>query len=92
MAAHFPFKVDHAQVDRLRGGFMIVFGVIIIAERILLPHISCSNPKDIFAQLALVAVLFISVGGIYLLRGILLKSQHGKRREKHANHASRAGK
>ncbi|HNX29674.1 MAG TPA: hypothetical protein PKN87_09750 [Syntrophomonadaceae bacterium] len=63
MAAIFPVKVDHA---KWIGWGLIIFGIIVIAERILLPHISWEIQG--YLRTGVVAILFI-LGGIYLLRG-----------------------
>lgn len=63
MAAIFPFQLDHA---KWIGWGLIAFGVIVIAERILMPLISWEIQG--YLRTGLVAILFI-IGGIYLLRG-----------------------
>lgn len=61
--AIFPFIMDHS---KWIGWGLILFGIVIIAERILLPHISWEIQG--YLRTGLVAVLFI-LGGIQLLRG-----------------------
>jgi len=62
-AAIFPFLKDHT---KWVGWGLIVFGVIIISERLLLPLINWEIQE--YLRTGLVAVLFI-LGGIQLLRG-----------------------
>lgn len=62
-AALFPFIKDHS---RWIGWGLILFGVIIISERLLLPHISLEVQG--YLRNGVVAFLFI-LGGIQLLRG-----------------------
>lgn len=62
-AAIFPFIMDHS---KWIGWGLILFGIVIIAERILLPHISWEIQG--YLRTGVVAILFI-LGGIQLLRG-----------------------
>lgn len=59
----FPFIKDHA---KWIGWGLILFGLLIISERMLLPHISWEIQG--YLRTGLVAILFI-LGGIQLLRG-----------------------
>lgn len=62
-AVVFPFLLDHT---KWVGWGLILFGLVIISERILLPHISWQLQG--YLRTGVVALLFI-LGGIQLLRG-----------------------
>ena len=80
MAAIFPFKFDHA---KWIGWGLIVFGAIIIAERILLPHISWEIQG--YLRTGVVAILFI-LGGIYLLRGDIAETSEPEKEVEACEH------
>lgn len=62
-AALFPFINNHS---KWIGWGLILFGLIIISERLLLPHINWQIQE--YLRIGVVALLFIG-GGIQLLRG-----------------------
>jgi len=62
-AAIFPFLKDHT---KWVGWGLIIFGIIILSERLLFPHISWEMQG--YLRTGVVALLFI-LGGIQLLRG-----------------------
>jgi len=62
-AAIFPFLKDHT---KWVGWGLIVFGIIILSEKLLFPHISWELQG--YLRTGVVALLFI-LGGIQLLRG-----------------------
>jgi len=62
-AAIFPFLLDHT---KWVGWGLIIFGIVILSERLLFPHISWEMQG--YLRTGVVAVLFI-LGGIQLLRG-----------------------
>ena len=62
-AAIFPFLADHS---KWLGWGLIVFGIIILSERLLFPLITWQMQE--YLRTGLVALLFI-LGGIKLLRG-----------------------
>jgi hypothetical protein len=62
-AAIFPFLKDHT---KWIGWGLIIFGIIILSERLVFPHISWEMQG--YLRTGVVALLFI-MGGIQLLRG-----------------------
>jgi hypothetical protein len=62
-AAIFPFLKDHT---KWVGWGLIIFGIIILSEKLLFPHISWEMQG--YLRTGVVALLFI-LGGIQLLRG-----------------------